>query len=138
METNSCLDKWKNTPTYPTDSSVAQLIVVKRHARATTLIVSRLLSRLRLPRMAVPLLHPLLLRHGPPLRHPGVRERQGQRLAVHAGPHPPHHHRDELPGRPAGCGLRGAAPLLHMLLQRALVTLLHDAGELQLRVVRRD
>lgn len=40
METNSCLDKWKNTPTYPTDSSVAQLIVVKRHARATTLIVS--------------------------------------------------------------------------------------------------
>lgn len=81
--------------------------------------------------MAILLLHPLL-QHGPPLRHLGVREGQGQRLAVHARPDPPHHHRDELVRRPAGSGVRWIPPLLHVLLQRALLALLHDTGELQL------
>lgn len=93
--------------------------------------------RLCVSRLAVLLLHPLHLWCGPPLRHPGVREGQGQRLALHAGPHPPHHHRDEFPGRPAGGDLRRPAPVLHVLLQRTLVALVHDAGELQLWAVRR-
>lgn len=63
--------------------------------------------------------------------------REGQLMVVHPWPHPGHHHRHELLGRPARGGLRRPPPVLHLLLQRPVVTLLHHPGELQLRTVRR-
>ena len=62
---------------------------------------------------------------------------EGQLVALHPGPHPGHHHRHELPGRPPRGGLRRPPPVLHLLLQRPVVALLHHPGELQLRTVRR-
>lgn len=58
-------------------------------------------------------------------------------MALHPGPHPGHHHRHELPGRPSRGGLRRPPPVLHLLLQRPVIALLHHPGELQLRTVRR-
>lgn len=62
---------------------------------------------------------------------------EGQLVALHPGPHPGHHHRHELPGRPSRGGLRRPPPVLHLLLQRPVIALLHHPGELQLRTVRR-
>lgn len=77
--------------------------------------------------------------HGVPIiRTSGdQRLRKGQLLAVHPGPHLGHHHRDELPGGPAGSGVRGPPPLLHLLLQRPVFTLFHHPRKLQLWTVRR-
>lgn len=62
---------------------------------------------------------------------------EGQLVALHPGPHPGHHHHHELPGRPSRSGLRRPPPVLHLLLQRPVIALLHHPGELQLRTVRR-
>lgn len=63
--------------------------------------------------------------------------REGQLMAVHPGPDLGHHHCHELPWCPARGSLRRPPPVLHLLLQRAVITLLHYPGELQLRAVRR-
>lgn len=60
------------------------------------------------------------------------RLREGQLLAVHPGPHLGHDHRDELPGGPARSGVRRPPPVLHLLLQRPVITFFHHSGELQL------
>ena len=79
------------------------------------------------------------MEHSVPVLRPSGDPRlgEGQLVAVHPGPHPGHHHRDELPGRGAGGGVRRPPAVLHLLLQRPVVTLLHNPGELQLRTVRR-
>lgn len=58
--------------------------------------------------------------------------REGQLMALHLGPHLGHNHRDELSGGPAGSSVRRPPPILHLLLQRPVITLIHNAGELQL------
>lgn len=74
------------------------------------------------------------MEHGVPIiRTSGdQRLREGQLLALHVGPHLGHDHRDELFGGPARSGVRRPPPVLHLLLQRPVVTLIHDLGELQL------
>lgn len=63
--------------------------------------------------------------------------RKGQLVAVHPWPHTGHNHRHELSGRPARSGVRRPPAVLHLLLQRPVVPLLHHPGELQLRTLRR-
>lgn len=62
--------------------------------------------------------------------------RQGESLALHAGSHSPHHHSDELPGSSVRCRVRWSPAVLHLLLRRPDLTLLHHPGELQLRALR--
>lgn len=63
--------------------------------------------------------------------------RERQRLAVHPWSHPGHHHRHEFPRCSVGGGVRRSPALLHLLLQRPVLSQHHHTGELQLWAVRR-